>query len=83
PAAIARAYAGRAIALSVAQKQAFAGNAIALTPVRAWLSTQAVAALEPAQRAAIERYGFTLADVDLDEIEKAGGSLRCCVAEIF
>ncbi|HEY0232606.1 MAG TPA: arginine deiminase-related protein [Dokdonella sp.] len=83
PAAIARAYGGRAVALSVAQKQAFAGNAIALTSNRAWLSTRAVAALEPAQRAAIERYGFALADVELDEIEKAGGSLRCCVAEIF
>ena len=83
PAAIARAYGGRVIALSVAQKQAFAGNAIALTPTRAWLSTQAAAVLEPAQRAAIERYGFALADVELDEIEKAGGSLRCCVAEIF
>ncbi|MEP7043376.1 MAG: arginine deiminase-related protein [Dokdonella sp.] len=83
PAAIARAYGGRAIPLSIAQKQAFAGNAIALTTARVWLSTQAVAALEPAQRTAIERHGFTLADVELDEIEKAGGSLRCCVAEIF
>ena len=83
PAAIASAYRGHAIALSIAQKQAFAGNAIALTPARAWLSARASAALEPAQRSAIERNGFVLADVDLDEIEKAGGRLRCCVAEIF
>lgn len=83
PAAIAKAYEQRAIWLSTAQKNAFAGNAIALAPDRAWLSALAAAALEPAQRAAIERYGFALADVELDEIEKAGGSLRCCVAEIY
>ena len=33
--------------------------------------------------ASFERAGFALADVELGEIEKAGGSLRCCVAEIF
>jgi hypothetical protein len=47
------------------------------------MSAAGAAALEPAQRAAIERGGFALGDVELDEIEKAGGSLRCCVAEIF
>jgi len=26
---------------------------------------------------------LALRTVELDEIEKAGGSLRCCVAEIF
>jgi hypothetical protein len=83
PEAIVRAYAGSAVALSVAQKHAFAGNAIALAPNRAWMSAAGAAALEPAQRAAIERGGFALGDVELDEIEKAGGSLRCCVAEIF
>ncbi|MFI4969839.1 MAG: arginine deiminase-related protein [Lysobacterales bacterium] len=83
PAAIAQAYAARAIALSPAQKRAFAGNAIALAPNRAWLSATGAAALEPAQLATLERAGFALGDVDLEEIEKAGGSLRCCVAEIF
>ena len=28
-------------------------------------------------------YGFALGTVALDEIEKAGGSLRCCVGEIY
>lgn len=83
PEAIVRAYAGCAVALSVAQKHAFAGNAIALAPNRAWISAAGAGALEPAQCAAIERGGFALGDVALDEIEKAGGSLRCCVAEIF
>jgi hypothetical protein len=27
--------------------------------------------------------GFSVRSVDLSEIEKAGGSLRCCVAEVF
>lgn len=82
PHSIAQAY-GEAVWIDEAQKRAFAGNAIALAPTRAWMSARGAASLEPAQRAAIERHGFALADVELDEIEKAGGSLRCCVAEIF
>jgi len=31
----------------------------------------------------LETAGFELRGVPLDEIEKAGGSLRCCVAEIY
>lgn len=83
PEAIARAYAGRAVRLSPAQKRAFAGNAIALAPGRAWMSARAAAALDPAQRVLLEASGFAIGAVELDEIEKAGGSLRCCVAEIF
>ena len=33
--------------------------------------------------AALAQAGFALRSVDLTEIEKAGGSLRCCVGEIF
>jgi hypothetical protein len=83
PGAIAHAYSGRAVFLSAAQKQAFAGNAITLAPDRVWMSVAAAAAFQPAQRVLLERCGFAIGDVDLDEIEKAGGSLRCCVAEIF
>ncbi|NCT68568.1 MAG: amidinotransferase [Rhodanobacteraceae bacterium] len=82
PEAIARVYAG-SVMLDAAQKRAFAGNAIALAPRRAWMSAAGAASLAPAQLAALERGGFALADVALDEVEKAGGSLRCCVAEIF
>lgn len=83
PEAIARAYSVNAVRLSSVQKQAFAGNAIALAPNRVWMSAVAAAALEPAQRVMLQRQGFAIGDVELDEIEKAGGSLRCCVAEIF
>ncbi|AGG90542.1 hypothetical protein R2APBS1_3479 [Rhodanobacter denitrificans] len=81
--AIAQACGGRAIWLSPAQKQAFAGNAITLSDERVWMSAGAAAALTDAQREALAGYGFALDAVALDEIEKAGGSLRCCVGEIY
>jgi hypothetical protein len=83
PAAIARAYAGATVQLDAAQKRAFAANAISLAPDRTWMSTAAADSLAPAQRALLQRHGFALAAADLDEVEKAGGSLRCCVAEIY
>ncbi len=83
PLAIARACDERVIWLTPAQKQAFAGNAITLSDRRVWMSAAAAAALTDAQRAALAGYGFALDAVDLSEIEKAGGSLRCCVGEIF
>jgi len=81
--AIARAYGGRAVWLTPAQKQAFAGNAITLSEERVWMSACAAAALSEAQRAALTGYGFAIGAVELGEIEKAGGSLRCCVGEIY
>ena len=81
--AIAGFYAPHAILLDGAEKAAFAGNAIALAGNQAWMSEGAARALRPANRAGIERAGFTLHGVGLDAIEAAGGSLRCCVGEIF
>jgi hypothetical protein len=83
PDAIERALGGAAARLTRAQKNDFSGNAIALAPGRVWLSERGADALEAAQRLAIERAGFRIGAVPLGEIEKAGGSLRCCVAEIF
>ena len=71
------------VTLTAAQKAAFAGNCVALDPHRAWFSAAGAAALDDGQRAVLADAGFTIAPVALDEIEKAGGSLRCCVAEIF
>ena len=82
-ASIAGLYAPHVVTLSAAQKAAFAGNCLALDPHRAWFSEAGGAVLEDAQRATLARAGFAIATVPLDEIEKAGGSLRCCVAEIF
>jgi len=82
-AAIADVYAPRLLRIDAAQKAAFAGNAIALSPDVVWMSTRAAASLRPEQRAALAGWGFAVRSLELAEIEKAGGSLRCCVGEIF
>lgn len=81
--AIAADFGASAIWLSREEKQAFAGNCIALRESSVWMSEAAADALLPASRAAFERCGFRIRSVTLDEIEKAGGSLRCCVGEIY
>jgi hypothetical protein len=81
--AISRVYAPRVLRLDAEQKAAFAGNAIALSPDSVWMSARAAASLHPQQFAALADWGFALRSVDLAEIEKAGGSLRCCVGEIY
>lgn len=83
PAALAAAYGDRCLRLTPAQKAAFAGNAISLREDRVWMSATGAASLDAPARERLAAWGFTLASVPLDEIEKAGGSLRCCVAEIF
>ncbi|HET9817561.1 MAG TPA: arginine deiminase-related protein [Rhodanobacteraceae bacterium] len=83
PRTIAAAYGDRAIRLTPEQKRAYAGNAITLSPDRVWMSERAASSLTDAQRASLAEWGFAIGSVPLDEIEKAGGSLRCCVAEIF
>ena len=83
PAAIAALYARHAIALSTRERQAFAGNAIALAAGEVWMSATAEQALEPATRQALDSAGFAIRSVGLAAIEAAGGSLRCCVAEVF
>jgi hypothetical protein len=83
PAAIVRVFGNNAVELDRAQKNAFSGNAITLSPGRVWLSARGAAALTAAQRSMLERAGFAIGEVELGEIENAGGSLRCCVAEIF
>ncbi|HET7845627.1 MAG TPA: arginine deiminase-related protein, partial [Xanthomonadales bacterium] len=81
--AIVDAYAPHAVLLSDAEKAEFVANCIALTDDQVWMSARAERALSYATRAAFARAGFTIYTVEIDEIEKAGGSLRCCVGEIF
>jgi hypothetical protein len=83
PAAIAAFYQPAVVRLSPAQKAAFAGNCLALSPDSVWMSAAGAAALHPRQRQMLESAGFQVQSVDLSELEKAGGSLRCCVAEIW
>ena len=83
PAAIAALYAPHGLLLSPAEHAAFAGNCIALSADVAWMSEGAGQALSAATRAGLDRAGFAVRTVPLDAIEAAGGSLRCCVAEVF
>ena len=75
--AIVEFYSPNAAVLSDAEKNAFAANAITLREDAVWMSRVAADSLS------LTRAGFTVHSVDLSEIEKAGGSLRCCVGEIF
>ncbi|SDQ34946.1 hypothetical protein SAMN05428982_0770 [Pseudoxanthomonas sp. CF385] len=77
-------YGPHVVTLSPAEQAAFAGNAIALTDRSVWMSRRAHDRLEPASRRQLEEAaGFAIRSVPLDAIEAGGGSLRCCVAEIF
>lgn len=71
------------IEVDAAEKQNFVANCIALADDQLWMSARAADALKPATRANIESLGFGIHSVPLDEIEKAGGSLRCMVGEIY
>jgi hypothetical protein len=81
--AIAALYAPHVALLGAAEQAAFAGNAIAASPGTAWMSRTGAETLSAANRRVLAGAGFELRPVPLDAIEAAGGSLRCCVAEIF
>jgi len=83
PKAIARAFPGHVLEITTAEKEAFAGNVIALSFSDLFMSQTAVDALPPEKLQKLEEWGFTIHGIELDEIEKAGGSLRCCIAEIY
>lgn len=81
--AIAALYAPQTLVIGAAQKSHYAGNCIALSADTVWMSERAAASLDVAERAMLAAWGFRVEAVALAEIEKAGGSLRCCVGEIF
>lgn len=81
--AIASLYGAHGLLLDEDEHRAFAGNAIALSPDRVWMSAQAASSLRAPTRDALAAAGFEVRGVPLAAIEAAGGSLRCCVAEIF
>jgi len=81
--ALAAIYQGRVLQLDQVEKEAFAGNCIALTNHDLFMSQTAADALRLSSRRLLESWEFSIHTAPLDEIEKAGGSLRCMVAEIF
>jgi hypothetical protein len=81
--AIAALYAPHAVVCSEAEHAAFVGNAIALSPDAVWMSERAGRALSATHREQLAEAGFEVRTVQLDAIEAGGGSLRCCVGEIY
>ena len=81
--AIAEFYPGRTLFISDAEKLAFVGNCISITDKDVFFSQTAFDALSADSRAKLESWGFVLHGVDVSELEKAGGSLRCMIGEIF
>ena len=82
-ASVAAFYAPHAITCDEAEHAAFVGNCIALSADTAWMSAKADAALSPAHRARLAAAGFRVESVALDAIEAGGGSLRCCIGEVY
>ncbi|HLU49131.1 MAG TPA: arginine deiminase-related protein, partial [Planctomycetota bacterium] len=81
--AIADFYSDGALVLDDDEKAAFAGNAIAVTERDVLFSNTSLRALRRSSRDLLEKRGFRVHGVTIDELEKGGGSLRCLIAEIF
>ena len=81
--AIAALYAPHVVRCSPDEHAAFVGNAIALSADAVWMSAGAAGALAATHRGVLAAAGFAVQEVPLAAIEAAGGSLRCCVGEIF
>lgn len=81
--AIARLYGAGAVVLQAAEHEGFVANAIAVSPGSVWMSARAESVLSVPSRQALSSAGFEVLSVALDAIETGGGSLRCCVAEVF
>lgn len=81
--ALAQAWQGRCVELGEAEKNAFAGNCIVVREPELLMSQAGVDSLRPATRQALAEQGWQLQPVPLSQIELAGGSLRCCVGEVF
>ena len=82
PAAIAGFY-PQAVTCDAGEHAAFVGNCIALSAETVWMSGNAAAALSDAHRNVLSAAGFRVEAVALEAIEAAGGSLRCCIGEIY
>ncbi|RZA20711.1 MAG: amidinotransferase [Lysobacteraceae bacterium] len=82
PVAIAGCY-PNAVVCDDPEHAAFVGNCIALSTDTVWMSANAGAALSREHRSQLLAAGFRVETVALDAIEAGGGSLRCCIGEVF
>ena len=76
-------YRDRILVLNQAEKDAFVGNCIAATESDLLFSQRACNSLREGSRESLKDWGFRIHFLDVSEFEKAGGSVRCLVAEIF
>lgn len=81
--AIQAAFPERTLLLDKEEKDHFVGNCISLNNRDIFMSQAAADHLRPSSRETLESWGFKIHSTPLDELEKAGGSLRCMVAKIF
>ena len=80
---VAQIYDPHVLRINAAEKAAFAGNCIAISDEDVFMSLAGAKALRPENHQRLAAAGLKLRTVDLSEIEKAGGSLRCCIAEVW
>jgi hypothetical protein len=76
-------YLPHGIRLSAKEHAAFSGNSIALSDNTVWMSANSAHSVSNSTLVLLATAGFTVRAVALDAIEAAGGSLRCCVGEIY
>ncbi|HWS39939.1 MAG TPA: arginine deiminase-related protein [Arenimonas sp.] len=81
--AIAAFYSPNVVQLTDKQKGDYAGNCIALTNRAVFMSQRAKQSLNAGQLNQFQQMGFAVEDVAMPMLELAGGSLRCCVAELY
>lgn len=76
-------YEGRILYISDEEKMAFCGNCISITDRDVLFSQTAFDTLSTASRKTLTNWGLDIHGVEVSELEKAGGSLRCMIGEIF
>lgn len=81
--AISQLYAPHALLCTPQEHAAFVGNCIALSSDTVWMSQRAAEALSAAHRGSLAQAGLAVRSIPLDAIEAGGGSLRCCIGELF
>lgn len=83
PSAIAAAYPGHVLEIDEQEKAAFAGNCIAVTNHDIMISATAMDGLAESKKQQLRAWGFNLHAIPFAELERAGGSVRCAIGEIY
>ncbi len=76
-------YGPDSLILNAAQKHDFAGNCLAISPSLVLFSARAAACLSNTQQTQLAQAGFNIRSVAIPSLELAGGSVRCCIGEIY